>query len=142
LLAKFKTHRIRPFILSDSFSYIIENILRHHAVKGVKVYANRLRFSRGRINFSFPHKNDVCLICAHCKKKNLLKSSNGGKIIVYIGDGISDICAARHADLVFAKGKLLKYFLMEKRQCIPIRSLKNVYDYFNNGKLIWHAGKS
>jgi len=142
LLVKFKKHRIRPFVLSDSFSFVIENILRNNAVRGVRVYSNRLRFTKSGIIFSFPHKDRVCLLCAHCKKKNLLKLSNGGKIIIYIGDGMSDICAARHADLVFAKGKLLKYFLMERRKCIPIRNLKDVYDYFNNGKLIWHAGRN
>lgn len=138
LIVKFRKHGIRSFILSDSFSFIIENVLRNNAIRGIKVYSNRLRFSNGRIKFSFPHKNDVCLVCAHCKKKNLLKSSNGSKIIIYIGDGMSDVCAARHADLVFAKGKLLKYFMMEKRKCVPMRNLKDVYDYFNNGKIIWH----
>jgi len=141
LLVRFKGQGVRPFILSDSFSFIIENILRNHNISGVKVYSNRLKFLRGRINFSFPHKNNVCLVCAHCKKKNLLRSANGGKVIIYIGDGMSDVCAARHADLVFAKGKLLQCFAMEKRSCIPIRNLKDVYDYFNNGKMIWHKSK-
>jgi 2,3-diketo-5-methylthio-1-phosphopentane phosphatase len=129
LLAMFKAQGIRPVILSDNFAFIIEGILRHNGVREVKIYANKSRFYRDRIKLSFPYRDKRCFLCAHCKRNNLLKQKDDGKIVIYIGDGLSDICPAKLADLVFAKGSLLKQFRKTKRECIPIRNLGDVYRY-------------
>ena len=46
LLALLKQNGVEPIILSDSFSLIIEYILRSNGLKGVKVYSNRLKFQK------------------------------------------------------------------------------------------------
>lgn len=129
LLEILRSRGIRPVILSDSFSFIINNILSRNGVKGVKVYSNRLRFFKDRLIPSFPYTDKACRACAHCKKNNLLNSVNNGKVIIYSGDGISDICPAEHADLVFAKGRLLRHFRRIKRNCIAVDNLGGVYKF-------------
>jgi len=59
-----------------------------------------------------------------------LANVNKDSIIIYIGDGHSDICPARYADIVFAKEDLLKYYRDTESTCFAYRSLKDVYDYF------------
>jgi len=121
-----KKRNIQPVVLSDNFSPIIKEILRARGLKGIKLHANKIRFSGKRLFPTFPHANDECLTCGHCKKNNLLKPNPSDKII-YIGDGMSDVCPAEHADIVFAKGRLLKHFQKTNRKCIPFKDLKEVF---------------
>lgn len=126
LLLFLRNKGIKPVILSDNFSFIIKSILRNHRVKGLKVYSNRIKFAKGRFRLFFPHVNLSCFRCGHCKKNNLLKTKFRDKII-YIGDGLSDVCPAGEADIVFAKGSLLKQLRIKKKHCIAFKNLGEVY---------------
>ena len=121
---------IPPVILSDNFTPIIEEILEHHAIKGVKVYANALRYYKDHLIPSFPYDNPFCPSCAHCKKIHLTRDQHVNKLIVYIGDGRSDFCPAEVSDIVFAKDNLLAHMKKQGREHIPYRNLGNVYDHF------------
>ncbi|MCX5895017.1 MAG: MtnX-like HAD-IB family phosphatase [Proteobacteria bacterium] len=131
LLALLRSKGINPIIVSDSFSFFIEYILRINGVKGLKVYANRIRFYGDRLIPSFPYTNSLCSHCAHCKTNNL-SDDNGDreKKIIYIGDGLSDVCPAQHAHRVFAKSTLLDHFSTTQRHCLPFKDLGDVYNYF------------
>ena len=132
LLVMLKKKGIHPVILSDSFSLIIRGILRSNGIKGIKVYANTVRFSKDRLIPSFPHTDQNCLRCAHCKKIHLLKIDVKDKYKIYIGDGLSDICPAEHSDMVFAKGSLRRYFRGKKKPCVGFENLEDVYHYLEN----------
>jgi 2,3-diketo-5-methylthio-1-phosphopentane phosphatase len=137
ILAFLKRRRVFAAIVSDSSSFIIGNILKNNGIKGIKVYSNRLRFKKDRLILNFPHFNKRCPKCANCKKSHLRKSAIRDKIFIYIGDGLSDICAAKCADIVFAKASLLKYFRQHNRKCIEFDTLETVYNYLKeigNGK--------
>lgn len=124
-----KTAGVSPVILSDNFDFIIENILENNYIgteDDVKIYANGLRFCRDRLIPLFPHSNRRCVVCGHCKKKNLIKETPGDRIIIYIGDGLSDICPAEHSDIVFAKAGLLRHCRDKKRFCLPFKKLSDV----------------
>ena len=121
---------IKPVILSDNFTYIIEWILRYHGVRDMKVYGNTLRFYREHIIPSFPYDNPFCPSCAHCKKIHLTKDKTENKLIVYIGDGRSDFCPARVSDIVFAKDNLLRFMQREDLSCIPYKHLGEIHNYF------------
>lgn len=127
VLAVLKENKIRPVILSDNFSFVIKNILKNNAIKGLTVYSNAIRFRKDRIIPSFPHALPSCLRCGNCKKSNLFKNNFRDKII-YIGDGLSDVCAAKEADIVFGKDDLLRHFRKLKRRCIAFKDMRRVYD--------------
>jgi 2-hydroxy-3-keto-5-methylthiopentenyl-1-phosphate phosphatase len=78
----------------------------------------------------FPHADRNCWRCANCKKKQLSSPENKGKMLIYIGDGLSDLCPASHADLVFAKGSLLKQLHLRKtkNKVVAFKKLKKVYE--------------
>ena len=131
---------LKPVILSDNFTCIVEKILEYHGIKDLKVYGNALRFYRGHIIPSFPYDNPFCPSCAHCKKIHLTRDKTENKLIVYVGDGRSDLCPARVSDIVFAKDNLLRYLVKESIDCIPYKNLGDVYHYFqeamNRGRLV------
>ncbi len=121
---------IKQIILSDNFDYILKRILNHHTIKKTKVYSNKLQLAKDRLISFFPFGSKNCRLCAHCKTKNLLANVDKNSIIIYIGDGNSDICPAEYADIIFAKKDLLKYCKDKKLHCVRYDSLKEVYSYF------------
>lgn len=121
---------IESMIVSDSFSFIIQEILRHNGIRKREVYANRIRFNKDRLIPSFPYWNGGCARCAHCKKKHVLENSD--KTTIYIGDGLSDVCPAECSNLVFAKGNLLDYLSRRKKPCLDFKDLGDVCEFFES----------
>lgn len=128
LIALLKRYNVHPVILSDSFTYFIHAVLKHHNVRNLHVYANTVRFEGSRLIPSFPYRNSYCKRCAHCKKTHLVKPSVAHKTRIYIGDGLSDICPSLEADIVFAKDNLIEYLKKERKTCLEFKHLKDVYD--------------
>ena len=117
-----------PVILSDSFSRFIYFILEKNGITDVPVHANEINVTANRWVPSFPYYGKGCAKCAHCKKQHLIKEPNF--MTIYIGDGRSDICAAEVADIVFAKGTLLKYMVQNHHACFAFKNLRSVYHTF------------
>jgi len=121
---------VKTFVLSDNFDYILKRILHLNGIKNLKIYSNKLLMSKNELVPRFPYSSRKCQICAHCKTKNLLANVNKDSIIIYIGDGRSDICPSKYADIVFAKDELLDFFKAKNLTCFSYKNLKDVYEYF------------
>jgi len=134
LLALLRQEGSIPVIVSDDFSFIIKTILKNNGIGKIKIFSNTLRFSKDKLIPSFPHMNKLCLKSANCKRKHIFNNGYGKKKIIYIGDGLSDVCAAGHADLVFAKGKLLDYLENKKKPYAGFYNLSDVYTFLRNKK--------
>ena len=128
ILAVLKKDGIYPLIVSDSFNFLIETILKHHDVHGVRILANRLRVQGDRLIPSFPYENPSCCSCAHCKTSHLRNEDSMGKVLVYVGDGRSDYCASMQAHVVFAKDSLAEYLRQKEKKFIGYNNLQNVYE--------------
>ncbi len=128
ILAVLKKEGVRPLIVSDSFNFLIETILKHHEVRGVKILANRLRIQGDRLIPSFPYENPACCSCAHCKTSHLRNEDSIGKVLVYVGDGRSDYCASMQAHVVFAKDSLAEYLRQKGKKFIGFSNLQDVYE--------------
>ncbi|MFA5168578.1 MAG: MtnX-like HAD-IB family phosphatase [Candidatus Omnitrophota bacterium] len=123
-----------PFIIvSDSFTVIIETILHHHGIQKAKVFANELGFKKDRLIPSFPyHSKDCRRRCAHCKKIHVLKHKD--KTTIYVGDGLSDVCPALEADIVFAKDSLASHLEAERKFHTAFCDLGDVCAFFERTK--------
>lgn len=130
LIRLFHARGIPSVIVSDSFSFIIKTVLEHNGVRGIRIFSNRMRFCKDRIVPLFPYTNARCGRCAHCKTSHLSNGKKRDKIVIYIGDGLSDACPAGHADIVFAKDYLLSYMQKEGKKCIAVKDLGDVLDHF------------
>ena len=117
------TQNFTPCILSDGMDYYIRKILADRGLADVPFFSNALTLqpvgSDGRVNFipSFPYTDETCDRCASCKRNHMLSLCGDSDIIVYVGEGYSDRCPARYADLIFAKDELLKYCRQEGLPC-------------------------
>jgi 2,3-diketo-5-methylthio-1-phosphopentane phosphatase len=132
LIELLRTREIESVIVSDNFEPIIQLILENNGIKDFPIYANHLRFYKDRIFPSFPYQNPDCSFCAHCKKVHFMNDVHSmDNPIIYIGDGRSDICAAKEADVVFAKDTLLRYFNKHSLPCIEFNDLAEVYEHLN-----------
>lgn len=98
-------------IVSDGLDHAIMTAARHAALPEMPVFANRLHFVPDGIDISFPHLNANCDVgngvCKCAVARDLAQAAHGP--VVLIGDGKSDACLAGRADMVFAKGSLIRH---------------------------------
>lgn len=123
-----RQERIELTIVSDNFDLFVDHILRRHGLAGIAYRANHLEIAGDRLLPSFPFGNPDCPNCAHCKKTHFMPPHRDSRRVIFIGDGRSDICPARHADIVFAKAGLLSYLQDAKIPCIACTDLTGVVD--------------
>lgn len=100
-------------IVSDGLDFYIEKILSRHGLAHLPFFSNHLEFmqegSRTKLVPQFHYRDSECDLCGNCKRNHLLMRSGDDDIIVYIGDGFSDRCPVKYADIVFAKKELIKH---------------------------------
>jgi 2-hydroxy-3-keto-5-methylthiopentenyl-1-phosphate phosphatase len=115
-------------IVSDGLDHAIHVATRHAHFPELPVYANRLHFVPDGIAISYPHLDPHCQagngVCK-CAVARDLTGSNGGPVIL-VGDGKSDACLARKADVVFAKGSLIDYCEREEIDYLPFATFADV----------------
>ncbi len=108
-----RLHGIPITILSDGLDFYVDRILKKSGLGDVPWLANHLTFEHAgdgaRLVPEFPYADAECTQCGNCKRNHLLTMSGDDDIIVYVGDGISDRCPVRYADIVFAKRGLIGY---------------------------------
>ena len=125
LLVNFLRRKKIPLvILSDGFDLFIRKILSAKGFSRIPFRSNRLLHRSGALDPEFPYKNG-CRRCAHCKKDALRALRTKAQRIVFIGDGLSDVCALENADHVFAKGKLAAHC---REEGIAFRHFRNLGD--------------
>jgi 2-hydroxy-3-keto-5-methylthiopentenyl-1-phosphate phosphatase len=128
-----REHGIGVKIVSDGLDFYIDFVLKRYGLADIPFYSNVMTFDDGKPrSIEFPHANETCNQCGTCKS-NILESCRDefGKIL-YVGDGYSDLCPARKADLVFAKGILWTRLLeKEQRGVRKYRSFRDVKDYLS-----------
>lgn len=133
LLEFIQARKYPAFIISDSFDFLIDYILKHNKITSPPIYANHLRVEKDAMKVDFLNGSAECHKCANCKKEKVKKHS-AGKCSVYIGDGLSDICAAESADIVFAKDKLLEHGRRKGHKWIAFETLKDVKEHLEKNE--------
>jgi 2,3-diketo-5-methylthio-1-phosphopentane phosphatase len=114
-----KSNNFPFYILSDGMDYYIKTILDQNGLSDVLFFSNVLHLEpeagTGGVRFipEFPYRDEVCDRCACCKRNHILTLCADDDIIVYIGEGYSDRCPAKFADVVFAKDDLLRHCQQE-----------------------------
>lgn len=115
-------------IVSDGLDYTIGRVLDSHALSHLPVYANELQLTDSGMGLSFPYSSAECKQQSGVCKCSVMRAldSAGGRRTVLIGDGRSDFCIARNADIVFAKGSLRDFCERENIDHFPIDSFRDV----------------
>lgn len=120
-------------IVSDGMDYYIDRILRIHGVAEVPFHSNILLLEQTksdsqvvRFRPSFPHQDEVCERCASCKRNYMVTHAADDDILIYVGEGYSDRCPVRYADIVFAKDDLLRFCQQENISYFEYRSFSDI----------------
>ena len=112
-------------IVSDGYDYYIRLLLEQEGLGHLTYYCNQLVWTETGIQVQFPLLNEACeQDMAHCKCQHILP--HAGRRRVYIGDGVSDYCAARRCEVIYAKRNLLDYCRAESVECIPFTNFHDV----------------
>jgi len=93
-------------VLSSGFEELIRPVLADADVAGVDVVANNVDAGPDgwRVRWN---QETICAVCGEACKRSGLPQDGA---VVYVGDGISDRCAAQAADRVFATRGLARFF--------------------------------
>lgn len=99
-------------IVSDGLDFYISYILKRNQLDDLPVIANIGKIEGTHLKIEFPHHNRTCTRCGSCKGERIreYREKVGSKVtVVFVGDGYSDACAVKEADIVFAKKDLEEY---------------------------------
>ncbi|MDW7649952.1 MAG: MtnX-like HAD-IB family phosphatase [Bacillota bacterium] len=100
-------------IVSDGLDIYIHQMLENAGIKNLTVFSNYASFDGDRLRIAFPSlpENCSCGTCGNCKRAVCWKYKEEfpGHLLVYAGDGPSDVKVLGEVDLVFAKDRLASY---------------------------------
>ena len=114
-------------IVSDGLDFYIKAILEIHRLSQIPFYANSIHFREGEgIDITFPHSGEECGLCGTCKKKLIQIHRKEYDSILFVGNGLSDTCAAEEADFVFAKDSLYPYCIDQDITCHFFEDFQNI----------------
>lgn len=117
-------------IVSDGYDYYIDMLLEQEGIRGIPRYCNELNWTDQGAAPVFPFFHPDCeRDMAHCKCQRVLEAE--GMRRVYIGDGISDYCAARRCEQIYAKHNLLEYCRKEGIAHTPFDDFHDVMRHEN-----------
>ncbi|WP_282019568.1 2-hydroxy-3-keto-5-methylthiopentenyl-1-phosphate phosphatase [Planomicrobium okeanokoites] len=122
-----REHNIPLYIVSGGIDFFVYPLLETFGpFEGI--YCNEADFSEDAIQINFPHGcDDECASqgCGCCKPSIIRKLLADGATSIVIGDSITDLQAAKYADLVIARD-----FLIEKCEelNIPYEPFENFGD--------------
>ncbi len=98
------------YVVSDGMDAYIRRILERHHITEVQLRCNHLQVGQdGRLSVGFPYYEQSCGRCANCKGSHIRRERRPGETTLYVGDGLSDLCAVGAADILLAKKQLRTY---------------------------------
>ena len=98
----------RLIIFSSGFRSVIRDVLASIGHSDIEVVSHDVRFSSEGAEILWSDRGEACLECGRRCKRHDLRGRHRGERVVYIGDGLSDLCVAHTADLVFARAHLAR----------------------------------
>lgn len=116
-----------PFIiLSSGLRPLIAALLDTAGVHGVRVESHGLRIHPDHWEVVLHPGARLEAHCSHCKCAHLLEYRKAGKYVVYIGDGYTDLCPSRYADVLFATDRLAEACTKSGRHFYPYATFYDV----------------
>jgi 2,3-diketo-5-methylthio-1-phosphopentane phosphatase len=124
LIAFCRERFIDPVVISSGFCELIEPVLAWGGVR-LPVVAHSATFSAAGTTVAFLQRR-ICEVCGEQCKRMELDRLAVGRQVAYVGDGWSDRCAAKAADVVFARASLAQHLADEGVPYVPFEDLADV----------------
>lgn len=100
------------YIVSDGSDIYIRHILKRNNLEEIPFFSSRATIVGDKFILEFPQNNNGCPRCGSCKGariSEIIGKERDEWEVIFIGDGLSDICALPHADYIYARGHLLDF---------------------------------
>lgn len=118
-------------IVSDGLGFYVEsNLARLDPTLADLPIATNENALAGAGGVSFPYGHPSCFVCGTCKRERVRAHEAGGRVVVFVGDGLSDRYAAHHADVVFAKAALLEWGRATGREFLAWERFADIEAWF------------
>ncbi len=116
------------YVLSGGLDFHIEPILERFKGR-LKILCNKANFNSKNIKIDYeylPKNCSLCGDCGFCKIEVIEKYPKEKFTRVLIGDSLTDLAASKVADIIFARGDLIKYLEQENISYIPFQTFYEV----------------
>jgi 2,3-diketo-5-methylthio-1-phosphopentane phosphatase len=119
-------------IVSDGLDFYIDAILKKHNLHVIEFFSNVVVFRDDTtLSIEFPRMNEQCEKCGTCKKSVLREHRSDYDRVIYVGNGHSDVCPAKDADLVFAKEVLYEKCMQDGTACVHYENFQDILVYLD-----------
>ncbi len=116
----------RVMVVSEGLDFYVRDALSRAGLAHLPWAANRARFRGGALQVEFPFADRSCGACGNCKAQYVRRYRAQGCTVVMVGNGLSDRCGARAADVVLARGELLEFCRREGMSVQPFADFADV----------------
>ena len=123
-----KKEKIKFSVLSGGLDFHIEPILKGFSDQ-LTILCNKGNFNSKNIKIDYEYLPKNCTLCGDCGfcKIEVIEQFPKEKFTrVLIGDSLTDLSASKIADIVFARGDLIKYLEQERISFIPFSNFYEV----------------
>jgi 2-hydroxy-3-keto-5-methylthiopentenyl-1-phosphate phosphatase len=103
-----RDRRHRLVVLSSGFRSVIDAVLGTSGLGHLEVASHEAEFTSRGARLVWADRGERCAVCGRCCKRHDVRVRRAGERLVLIGDGVSDRCVARMADIVFARAHLAR----------------------------------
>ena len=124
----------RFIVFSSGFRSVIETVLGQWGFGDLEVVSHEALFSPEGCRLVWSDRGEVCVECGRRCKRHDLRGRLRGERLVYIGDGISDRCGARMADVVFARADLARDLAAEGVDFVPFDDFAQVRRWLQDAR--------
>jgi 2-hydroxy-3-keto-5-methylthiopentenyl-1-phosphate phosphatase len=132
--ARAEGHRL--VVLSSGFRCVIDVVLGSVGLGDLEIRSHDARFSEEGCRLVWSDRGERCPLCDRRCKRHEIRLLSRGEPLLYLGDGISDRCAAQMADVVFARAGLADYLRAEKVPFRPFDDFFQVVDELKGPALL------
>ena len=115
----------RLVIVSNGLDFYIKRVLSDNRLENVEYHAAETRFHANKIKVRYIGP-DGSTVNAEFKDQYVNQYLNEGYKVVYIGNGSSDLSAARGSHQIFATESLLEHCQRTGLTCIPFTSFLEI----------------
>jgi 2-hydroxy-3-keto-5-methylthiopentenyl-1-phosphate phosphatase len=104
--ARERGHRL--VVLSSGFRSVIDAVLTRWGLGHLEVASHEAEFTPDGSRLVWADRGERCEVCGRRCKRHDVRARHAGETLVLIGDGVSDRCVARMAEVVFARAHLAR----------------------------------
>jgi 2-hydroxy-3-keto-5-methylthiopentenyl-1-phosphate phosphatase len=116
----------RLLVLSSGFRSVIDAVLGRWGLGHLEVASHEAEFSADGCRLVWADRGERCAVCGRRCKRHDVRARHAGETLVLIGDGVSDRCVARMADVVFARAHLARDLATDGVPFVPFEDFHEV----------------